>query len=432
MVLSNVTDPGSFSQTTTESHEAVKLIVGIIVALVAATLSSFGIALQRKSHTSLPGNAGLWQAYAIGRFASRHLWKVGFIIYLLSAITGSIFSIGSLPVTLLAPLGAYNLICNAVFARVLLNDPWSWHSGIGTFIILIGAGIVGGFGSLPDADRSLDDLLVLYGRLEFILYFSIQEVLLLAALAWNTVNAIRINRAMEGTGLGRGWRNNLPFSSLSPDGNRTVVGLVYGAISILISTQGILFTKSGIELLSLTIGGQNQFDRSLAWIVIFLLVTTATAQLYYLNRAVEYCDIVILMPANYCVYNVSCLLNGLVYYNQWGLLSWWKLLLVALGSVLLSIGVIILSLRPQGHVALKSSAGSEAEFAFLAGEVTPPRSSTSGETYAQHLSSLQIERSDEESPLLNHKPIISKPSTPASAPSSPTLIPRPGSPSFSL
>ncbi|KAJ9068997.1 hypothetical protein DSO57_1022985 [Entomophthora muscae] len=349
---------------------SLKLLIGISVGLCSTVLSSFGIALQRKSHLLLAPTQGFWST-STGQLLNRHLWGVGFIIYLLSAITGSIFSIGSLPVTLLAPIGAFSLVCNALFARLLLKDTWSWQAGVGTLIILLGATVVGIFGSLPESERSLDDLLVLYSRPQFILYFAIQNVFIIIFMVWNAFNAQRIDAATQSKSFGR---DKLPFSNLTLPVNRTIVGLIYGALSNLIATQGILFAKSGIELLSLTIGGRDQFDRPLAWVVVGMLILTALVQLYYLNRAVAFCDIVLLMPCNYCVYNVSCLLNGLVYYNQWSLLEWWKLLLVLIGTLVLTVGVIVLSLRPQAPAIVNfSPLATDAELACLvSGDTTPP------------------------------------------------------------
>ena len=52
----------------------------------------------------------------------RPLWHLGFDTYLISNIIGSVFSIGYLPIIILAPLGAVNLVFNVLFAKLLLGD----------------------------------------------------------------------------------------------------------------------------------------------------------------------------------------------------------------------------------------------------------------------------------------------------------------------
>jgi hypothetical protein len=64
-----------------------------------------------------------------------------------------------------------------------------------------------------------------------------------------------------------------------------------------------------------------------------------------MNRGLQLCDTIILVPLNFCSFNVSCLFNGLVYYNQWGRLFWWQVVSVLIGITILVWGVLIISIR---------------------------------------------------------------------------------------
>lgn len=55
------------------------------------------------------------------------------------------------------------------------------------------------------------------------------------------------------------------------------------------------------------------------------------------------CDTVIMIPLSSCTFNVSCLFNGLVYYDQWDRLRWWQLLFVMLGVAITICGVLLIS-----------------------------------------------------------------------------------------
>lgn len=59
------------------------------------------------------------------------LWLLGFAIFITSNILGSVFQIGALSITLLAPLGAVSLLWNAFFARILLGDVFSRYLILG-------------------------------------------------------------------------------------------------------------------------------------------------------------------------------------------------------------------------------------------------------------------------------------------------------------
>lgn len=55
------------------------------------------------------------------------------------------------------------------------------------------------------------------------------------------------------------------------------------------------------------------------------------------------CDTVIMIPLSSCTFNVSCLFNGLVYYDQWDRLRWWQLTSVMIGVAITICGVLMIS-----------------------------------------------------------------------------------------
>ena len=59
-------------------------------------------------------------------------------MYIISNVIGSIFAIGTLPIVILAPLGASTLVFNALFAKLLLGDVFSAQSAIGRLKCVFG------------------------------------------------------------------------------------------------------------------------------------------------------------------------------------------------------------------------------------------------------------------------------------------------------
>jgi len=103
-------------------------------------------------------------------------------IFISSNILGSLFQIASLPVVILAPLGAVSLLWNAFFARLLLGDVFSAWMILGTILVAGGAVLIAVFGIVPEPTHSLEDLLVLFNRPAFIVYFSLLGFFLAVAL----------------------------------------------------------------------------------------------------------------------------------------------------------------------------------------------------------------------------------------------------------
>jgi len=130
----------------------------------------------------------------------------------------------------------------------------------------------------------------------------------------------------------------------------------------------LLFAKSGVELLLLTLGGKNQFWRWQAWLLLLGLGVFALLQLWYLHRALILADPTLVCPrafgfsltsvfqismlmhglVAFCFYNISSIVNGLVYFDQFSLIPWNHLALVGLGIIILLGGVWIVSFNSGG------------------------------------------------------------------------------------
>ncbi|KAG0364991.1 hypothetical protein BGZ54_006958, partial [Gamsiella multidivaricata] len=100
-------------------------VVGISIAVATSFIQSLGLTIQRKSHVL---NEAIHPKELRRQACQRPLWHLGFHTYILSNLAGTIFSIGYLPVIILAPLGAVTLVFNAFFARLLLGDRFSRQS----------------------------------------------------------------------------------------------------------------------------------------------------------------------------------------------------------------------------------------------------------------------------------------------------------------
>jgi formate-dependent nitrite reductase membrane component NrfD len=114
----------------------------------------------------------------------------------------------------------------------------------------------------------------------------------------------------------------------------------------------MLFAKSGIELIILSVAyQQNQLQYPLTWFLLVMMVLTAGMQLFYLNKGLKLCDNLILVPLSFCAFNVSCLFNGLVYYDQWDRLRWYQIIFVVLGVIITVYGVVLLSWNSSAQLS---------------------------------------------------------------------------------
>ncbi|KAF4623904.1 hypothetical protein D9613_001803 [Agrocybe pediades] len=382
------------------SANHISIPLGIVIGLLASFVQSLGLTIQRKSHVQN-------QALPEHRQTLEHrrpLWLLGFAIFISSNVIGSFVQIASLPVVILAPLGAVSLLWNAFFARLLLGDVFSPWMILGTILIAGGAILIAFFGIVPEQTRSLEDLLSLFRRPTFIVYFSILGVVVFVSLVVTHVvefslarrlrkdvvsesssadpspTSSTINLPTQSANLTTGLTDTLvdttlvneqtplidpkagsltPQLSPSLDGNedkelrsvrhtRLFLAISYASFSGIISGMCLLFAKSGVELLLLTLGGKNQFWRWEAWVLVLGLIIFAILQLWYLHKALILADPTLVCPSAFCFYNLSSIVNGLVYFDQFSLIPPLHLCLVVLGIIVLLGGVWVVSIQSGG------------------------------------------------------------------------------------
>lgn len=152
----------------------ISIPLGIFIGLMASFVQSGGLAIQRRSHVL---NSQLPTSDRKAEYR-RPLWLLGFVVFITSNVLGSFVQVASLPVVILAPLGAVSLLWNALFARLLLRPPLI----LGTALIGGGAALIAVYGIMPETTRGLDELIALFVRPAFLGWFCAEAALVVVCL----------------------------------------------------------------------------------------------------------------------------------------------------------------------------------------------------------------------------------------------------------
>ncbi|KIJ27188.1 hypothetical protein M422DRAFT_785001 [Sphaerobolus stellatus SS14] len=363
--------------TQTAEDPPISIAVGITIGLLASLVQSLGLTIQRKSHI-------INESKPDGEKRVEHrrpLWLLGFGIFFSSNLLGSFVQIASLPVVILAPLGAVSLLWNAFFSRLILGDVFSPYMIFGTLAIAGGAVLIAIFGIVPEPTHSLEDLLVLLSRPPFVVYFSLLGTIVgLVLIVTHIIEFSLRTRLLTPNDTPQqtpthtpslqsqslpplaAVPSSLPLTTEASDSTertpllskpskansrtpssikrtRLFLAISYASISGILSGMCLIFAKSGVELLILTVKGDNQFWRWESWALLIGLVVFALLQLWYLHKSLILANPVLVCPLAFCFYNLSSIVNGLVYYDQFGALTTLHLWLVVLGMVVLLAGV---------------------------------------------------------------------------------------------
>ncbi|MCJ1484515.1 hypothetical protein MMC06_004686 [Schaereria dolodes] len=355
------------------------VVVGIIVGLLSTSVQSLGLTLQRKSHI-LEDEKDIQD----GRRPPyrRRRWQLGMLMFVVSNLLGSTIQITTLPLPVLSTLQASGLVFNSICATLILGEPFTRWSLGGTILVCGGAILIAIFGAIGEPAHSLDQLLALLGRRQFVIWMICQAVLVLAIISGA--------RSLKYVTL---WISNSPRMKLFR-------GMAYGCISGILSAHSLLVAKSAVELLVRTIvDRKNQFNRWQSWIILLGLLALALSQLYYLHRGLKLCSTSILYPFVFCVYNIIAILDGLIYFHQTSRLSLLHALLIALGTLILLTGVLALSWRLNNDPVTRPAV---VQTPLTSGMSSAPEDSDSeAETTFQ-----TTPHGDEESLTLDHSPLL--------------------------
>lgn len=297
-----------------------------MVAIVSSALQSTGLTLQRKAHIIESS-----QNNALAHSNAQVLWRLGVLLFVASNLVGSGIQLISLPLLILCPLQAVGLVFNSLFASLLLGESLTSTSLLGTGLVVVGAGVVAGFGALPEPDLSLDELIKQLTGSSFLLWF-VASLCLAAVL--NLLAARRKSHEAK--------------------------GLCYGILCGILSAHSLLMAKSAVLLLVNAVHkGFKDILRIQFLLIVALFALFAILQLYFVNNGLKYSSTSILYPLVFCVFNLVSMVNALLYYGQIDTLKGYKVFAVVLGTAMLLAGVFCLSgrldtgpFRPEERVAL--------------------------------------------------------------------------------
>jgi len=268
-------------------------------------------------------------------------------MFVSSNLIGSTIQITTLPLPVLSTLQASGLVFNTICAALILGEPFTRWSLAGTVLVAGGAVLIAAYGALPEPSHSLSQLLELLGRQQFILWMI--GTLLITAVS--LVGALLLSRLPNAhSPRTRIWR-----------------GMCFGFSSGILAAHSLLVAKSAVELIVRTIvDHKNQFDRWQSWVILLSLVFFALSQLYFLHRGLKLCSTSVLYPFVFCIYNIVAILDGLIYFQQTSRLPVLHAGLIAVGTVILLMGVVALSWQvdengpvphPEAHTLLTPGFG---------------------------------------------------------------------------
>lgn len=331
--------------------------VGITIAVVSSAAQSMGLVLQRMAHL----NPSI-------KTHQNPIWHIGLILFLSSNLIGSSIQLTTLPILVLTPLQSIGLLFNSIFHSILLHEPFTKYSLIGSVYITLGSmGIAFTGNSLPDVDYSLEQFMVLLEKPIFIYWIILNLVIILTS----TIISILISNDKWMSYIinklddwNEYWRLQLQshqsepikcfiklislsskYLNLMSMNNNLLIGLLIGSISGILSSYSILLAKSAIQILITNFFNLNSINSWKMYLIVLTFLILGGTQLILLNFSLKLLSTSILYPLVFSIFNIFSILNYLIFYNQFHCLNWLTSGLLISGTIFVIIGVSILSLQ---------------------------------------------------------------------------------------
>lgn len=301
--------------------------VSISAKLVTTALSSLGIIIQRKSHVKNDEKPLTQRKSSV----KRPLWHLGFWLYLSTSAVGNVFSITSLPILVIAPLGTFSLLFNAVYAHFLLDENMTLIGFIGTVIVAGASAGIAILLHLPQHSKNSQQLAALLTSTGYIIYIVITAILLVIMV----ITGIHLTKVHK--------KNHSILSTEKERRLRLKIAVFFELSSTILASQALIFAKLSFDLLDLSIKTSiNQFKDAVSIISLIVTAISTVLQLYFFNVSLHYYTTVVVIPIGYSAGITLACLNTFVYYDSFTQLTIGKTIAVLVLVATIIIGIILL------------------------------------------------------------------------------------------
>ena len=362
-------------------------LLGVGLCLAGAAFTNLGLTLQKLSFIRL-------DALSMPDHAKPHsflqpLWLLGFSLFLFGQVGGMV-AMGFSSQSVVATLGSFSLVTNAVFAPLVLGEQMTWMLVASIVVIMSGSAIVVLSSNHDAQDYSLPQLLALFRRDLFTLYASLLALCLLLCIA----QMVREHRrhAREKQRIEEGYttasighapvddsrsinvsvsippspRKPLlspsssfasspssdegvsPTSPMSPPPSTTTLSALTPTLTAaILSSISVLLGKCTMQLLKTTFTtADNQFRSPVSFVITAVFLTAAIASVHLLNTGLRRGTALFVVPFYYVASTSLAIGGGMVYFEEFKTMGWAQCV-VFFGGVGLTVLGVWISTRGQ-------------------------------------------------------------------------------------
>ncbi|KAI5159899.1 magnesium transporter [Nematocida ausubeli] len=313
-------------------------VFGPLLSITGNLFINVGLNLQKKSYT-------VERESILG--LSVNLFGMGVFLYVVGKISGfSSYVFGNQ--SLMTSLGAVGLIANSIFAPMINKEVFTVYDFLCIVFVLVGSSFVLSNSGSGKKEYSLFSLLKNYFALTTFLWFSF----LVSMIAALVIFCIVVEENSD-------WKigTQAPWVALDRKISKNSYLLKYGmlfayiGVSACIASFTTLFAKSFGVLISITMGGNNQFFGPGPYLFGSLVFLCTVGQIYWLNRALKRYDALLVIPVFHIMWTLLSVTTAGIYFKDFSMFTSSQFKNFLAGLVTIFIGSGFLTFRMIGKDA---------------------------------------------------------------------------------
>ncbi|KAG0360693.1 hypothetical protein BG005_010159 [Podila minutissima] len=275
-------------------------------------------------------------------------WWAGMTLMILGEC-GNFLAYGYAQASIIAPLGTVALVSNVILAPLMLREPFRSRDLGGIVIAIIGTVVVVVNSKENEIKLTPEAVIAALLQTQFTVYFIVCCVLLVILTSLS--------------------------DTIGPD-------YIFIDLSIVAIFGGytVLATKGVSSLLSLSF--YKMFTYPIAYLLVFVLVSTAVLQIKFLNKSLQRFDSTQVIPTQFVLFTTSAIIGSAILYNDFDEMDFNKGLHFLTGCCMTFLGVYFITSQRDKDVIVTQAAN--AEWALSSQSHYVPLARSSMDMYPAH------------------------------------------------
>ena len=295
---------------------AVTIILAILFAILAYSMLNIGLALEKKGAAELPVIEEEKFFRNLKNFFTNKIWITGFILtniqwifFLLALEFGDL--------SLVTPMMGIGLVALVLFSYFYLKEPISIKEISGIVCIIIGAVVLGATNSGEEIAYTIDEINSYLSSLGSIIFFICSSILIVVSVLFSIIRKF------------------------------SLADIIFGISGGIASGLGAIFSKAFISGLDFGDFGSSFIAAVIRWewwmylllLIIFNIISTVLPQIgFQKGKAIRVTPLFSIMAL------ISPVIGGVIIFAEWSNLSIGFLIGKIIALIVITIGVIIISI----------------------------------------------------------------------------------------